>query len=494
MPSAGGPERHISSFGYEPQWSPDSSHILFKRIAILPDLPIIYIVGLDGKPPQPVRPDVLGQFMSVQAAWHPDGRRVSIWGIGHAGDVKFLHVPVGPGEPVASSISEAVHRNLADVRLRRFVWGRSRRHIYFEGRAADTQNVWRISVDPSTEQLTEGPVRLTTGTGLETSVAVSADEKRILFTASTSRTRLWAFPLDSRAGQIVGAPQPITRGSTEEVDFDAKADGSKVAYKAVRVGRNELWERSLATGGERLLLSSPEGKLSRPRWSPDGAKLAYLRGGSAGGPPVLAVLNADGTGERALTRPNDVEMLVSDWSRSGESILGSCRFSRSDRYSTCLLPIAGDAMSSQVRVIASDPKWNLFNQKFSPDQRWITFLAHDLMHNATSTVYVVPAGGGAWRPITDGTTFDDKPRWGPDGRVLYYVSDRDGVKNVWARRFDNVKGTSVGEPFPVTSFRSPQFLISSRVVQMDIAITATQLMIPMSESRGDIWMLDQIDR
>jgi hypothetical protein len=29
---------------------------------------------------------------------------------------------------------------------------------------------------------------------------------------------------------------------------------------------------------------------------------------------------------------------------------------------------------------------------------------------------------------------------------------------------------------------------------MDIAITATDLMVPMSESRGDIWVLDTVDR
>jgi Tol biopolymer transport system component len=250
----------------------------------------------------------------------------------------------------------------------------------------------------------------------------------------------------------------------------------------------------LGEGRERLLLSSPDWKLVKPRWSPDGAKLAFLRCGHEGGAPVLAVLNADGSGERALTRPNEVEMLASDWSNSGESILGSCRFSPSDRYSTCVLPLSSNANAIGVRVIASDPKRNLFNQRFSPDQRWIAFLAHDLMYNATSTVYVIPAAGGAWRAMTDGAVFDDKPRWGPDGRVLYYVSDRDGVKNVWGRRFDNTKGTPVGEPFPVTSFRSPQFLISPQAVQMDIAITATHLLIPMSESRGDIWMVDQVDR
>jgi len=494
IPASGGAERLVSSFGYEPRWSPDSRRILFKRSVILPDLPTIYVVGLDGKPPQPLRPEVLSRFKSVQAAWHPDGDRVSVWGTDQDGDVRFVNVPVETGEVADSSIAETVQINLAGMRPGRFVWGRSRKHIYFEAGSGDTKNVWRLTTDPSSGDLIDGPVRLTTGTGQETNVAVSPDEKRILFTSSTSRTRLWSFPLESSTGRIVGEPYPITQGSTGEVDFDAQADGSKVAYRAVRAGRNELWERSLGEGRERLLLSSPNWKLVKPRWSPDGAMLAFLRCGSKGGAPVLAVLNADGSGERALTRPNELEMVLSDWSSSGDSILGSCRFSPSDRYSTCVLPVSSSSSASGARVIASDPKRNLFNQRFSPDQRWIAFLAHDLLYNATSTVYVIPSTGGAWRAVTDGDAFDDKPRWGPDGRVLYYVSERDGVKNVWGRRFDNATGTPVGEAFPVTSFRSRQFVISPQAVQMDIAITSTHLMVPMSESRGDIWLLDQLDR
>ncbi len=494
IPASGGKERMISGFGYEPRWSPDSTRVLFKRSVILPDLPTIYVVRLGGRPPQPLRRDVLARFKSVQAAWHPDGRRVSIWGTDQQGETRFLNVPLDDGKVTSAILSAAVQRNLLDMTPRRFVWAPSRKYIFFEAQSGDTNNVWRITTDPSTEELTDGPVRLTTGTGRESTVAVSHDGTKLVFTSSTSRTRLWAFPLDSGHGRIVGEPYPITRGTTGEVDFDAKADGSTVAYRAVRAGRNELWERSLGEGRERLLLSSPDWKLVKPRWSPDGARLAFLRCGSEGGAPVLAVLNADGSGEQALTRPNEIEMLASDWSNSGESILGSCRFSRSDRYSTCVLPVSSNSSSSSVRVIASDPKRNLFNQRFSPDQRWITFLAHDLMYNATSTIYVIPATGGSWRAMTDGAAFDDKPRWGPDGRVLYYVSDREGVKNVWARRFDHTTGLPVGDPFPITSFRSPQFLISPQAVQMDIAITATHLMVPMSESRGDIWMLDNIDR
>lgn len=489
IPADGGYERMVAGFGYEPRWSPDSTRILFKRSTVLPDLPAMYVVGIDGRPPQLVRPDILAGFRSLQASWHPDGRRVSIWGTGQHGELTFHNVPLDAGEGRASTISAAVQRNLAGIVPQRFVWAPSRRSIFFEGFSGDTNNLWRITVDPSTEALIDGPVRLTTGTGRETGISLSPDGKTIVFTSAVSRTRLWAFPLDGASGRIVGEPQPITRGATGEVDFDARADGSKVAYRAVRAGRNELWERSVDGGRERLLLSSPDVKLVKPRWSPDGARLAFLRCRTRGDTPVLALLNLDGGGERALTRPEEVEMLASDWSNDGRAILGSCRFSPSDRYSTCAMPVASDGTPSRARVIASDPKRNLFNQRFSPDQHWIAFLAHDLTYSSTSTVYVIPAGGGAWRALTDGAAFDDKPRWGPDGRVLYFVSNRDGVNNVWARRFDPARGAPVGEPFQVTSFRSPEFLISSQAVQMDIAVTATHLLIPMSESRSDIWML-----
>ena len=110
----------------------------------------------------------------------------------------------------------------------------------------DTQNIWRVTVDPLTEKWVDGPERLTTGAGEETNVAISPDGTRLVFTTTSSRTRLWAFPFDS--AQRAASPANRIRlrnGSTGEVDFDARADGSKVAYRTVRAGRNELWERSL---------------------------------------------------------------------------------------------------------------------------------------------------------------------------------------------------------------------------------------------------------
>jgi Tol biopolymer transport system component len=497
IPANGGVEQLVSTFGYDPVWSPDGRHILFRRSIVIPDLPTIYVVALDGKPPQPLRPDVLGQFSAIHVAWHPDGRRVSIWGTIGKHERRFLTVPLETGPESAAVLSTEVERELTNVSPEKFMWAPSRRYIYFEGRTGDTKNIWRITIDPATERWIDGPERLTTGAGEETGVALSRDGRRLLFTTTSTRTRLWAFPFDSANGRITGQPNPITDGSTGEVDFDAPADGSKVAYRTVRAGRNELWERSITAGETRLLLSSPDWRLIKPRWSPDGGQLAFSRCALRGNALAVAVLDtASGGDERLLTKPSDVEMQAFDWSSDGRALLGACRFTESDRYSTCLVPVssASHTTGANVRVIASDPKRNLFNQRFSPDQRWITFLAHDLLYASTSTVYVMPTGGGPWRAITDGATFDDKPRWGPDGRVLYFVSNRTGTPNVWGRRFDTSTGTPVGDPFAVTSFHSAQFQLTSRTVQMDIAVTAAHLLLPMSESRSDIWMLDAVDR
>jgi len=257
-----------------------------------------------------------------------------------------------------------------------------------------------------------------------------------------------------------------------------------------------LWVRSTTEGHERLLFSTTDWRIAKPRWSPDGAKLAFSRYGTRDHTLAVAVLNSDGSGERALTKPGRVQVQMWDWSKDGQVILGACRSGQSELRSTCLVSVsnANEGDDPTVRIIATDPKRNLYNQRFSPNQRWITFLAHDLLTASTSTVYVIPTSGGAWRAITDGTWFDDKPRWSPDGRVLYFVSNRSGFPNVWGRRFDNVAGLPIGEPFPVTSFRSAQFELTPQTVQMDIAVTATHLLLPMSESRSEIWMLDHVDR
>src|SRR5262249_11608962 len=110
------------------------------------------------------------------------------------------------------------------------------------------------------------------------------------------------------------------------------------------------------------------------------------------------------------------------------------------------------------------------------------------------TLFVAPSDGGAWTNFSEGHFFDDKPRWSPDGKMIYYVSGRAGVYNVRGVRFDPATGRKVGESFPVTSLTSPGPIISNTITAVELTLTQASLVITLEEGPGSLWMLDNVDR
>jgi dipeptidyl aminopeptidase/acylaminoacyl peptidase len=162
------------------------------------------------------------------------------------------------------------------------------------------------------------------------------------------------------------------------------------------------------------------------------------------------------------------------------------------RYEVWLLTVA-DAPDAEVsaRKILSHPVYGLYQPHFSPDGRWITFLALN-----TSTLecrlYVTLASGGPWIQITDGKQWDDKPRWSPDGKMIYFVSGRGGVFNVWGIHFDPATGKPRGERFPVTAFDSPGPMVPREIQDVELSLTQDKLVLTMEELSGSIWVLDNV--
>ena len=95
-------------------------------------------------------------------------------------------------------------------------------------------------------------------------------------------------------------------------------------------------------------------------------------------------------------------------------------------------------------------------------------------------------------PITQGRFWDDKPRWSPDGRVIYFISVRGGFVNVWARRFDSVRGEAVGESFEVTTFQTPARMLLPRIMQLHMALANHRIILPMTDVSASIWVLDNV--
>ena len=93
-------------------------------------------------------------------------------------------------------------------------------------------------------------------------------------------------------------------------------------------------------------------------------------------------------------------------------------------------PFTVDTMMKLARI--SEPV-------LSPDGTQVAFTVQtvDLDKNAKpSQVYTVPVQGGAPRQLTTEGTTNERPRWSPDSKVIYFVSNRGGSSQVWAMNAD----------------------------------------------------------
>src|SRR6478609_8315123 len=88
-------------------------------------------------------------------------------------------------------------------------------------------------------------------------------------------------------------------------------------------------------------------------------------------------------------------------------------------------PFTVDTMLKLARI--SEPV-------LSPNGSQVAFTVQrvDLDKNTKpSQVYVVPVQGGAPRQLTTLGDANERPRWSPDSKAIYFVSNRVGSSQIW---------------------------------------------------------------
>ena len=65
---------------------------------------------------------------------------------------------------------------------------------------------------------------------------------------------------------------------------------------------------------------------------------------------------------------------------------------------------------------------------------------------------------------------------------------------MWGVHFDPLKGKPQGEPFQVTSFETPTLMIPKNMEAIDISLAEDRLVLPLAQTSGNIWILDNVDR
>jgi tricorn protease len=155
-----------------------------------------------------------------------------------------------------------------------------------------------------------------------------------------------------------------------------------------------------------------------PQWSPDGKTLAYWSDRS--GEYELTLRPADGNGpERKVTSLGPGFRYSPQWSPDSRKLAFIDQAMRIRIY---------DLDANTLREIDQSPDWiahgglEAFTIRWSPDSRWITYARPT--GTANDAIFLYDTRNATRHQVTTGYLNDTQPTFEPEGKYLYYASDR----------------------------------------------------------------------
>ena len=230
--------------------------------------------------------------------------------------------------------------------------------------------------------------------------------------------------------------------------------GDVLVYAKAKAGEDLdiYWQRTAGGNPIDLTADSPVAD-TQPAFSPDGKQIAFRSERDGGG---IFLMGATGESVRRLTdfgynpawSPDGLEVVC-----ASEAVDDPLR--RSQVSQLWRVRVADGFKRQITSADAVQPSW-------SPHNRRIAYWG--LPTGATRRViWTIPLQGPldspldgpvdspVPMPVVDDGHINWNPVWSPDGRYLYYVSDRIGSPNLWRVRIDEDSGKALGDPEALTT-------------------------------------------
>ena len=485
VPVTGGAPRKIAAYGRRPKFSPDGKWIAYwvgtesgdnTGVFMVPGAGKIFVAAASGG----VARELCSEFAAAgYPIWTPDGKHLLFLGnrdrnFYHADTMDWWVAPVDGGPTVEAGLSGALKGlGFASASWAPEAWTPDGQGVLMSATHADTRNIWRVPISPNGWRISGVPQRLTFGTATDSQPSLAGNQ--VVFASQTGSLNIWSLPLDANRAEPTGGPVKLTDSAFAHGYPAVSPDGTKVAFSLQRSGHREIWLKDLRTAKE-TAMPMPRGPSFNPNFSPDGNVLLY----------------------RTVENKTAVAYEVSLSSGSAELICQGCSdygwFSDQKRLvlvgtSPARISIL-DLATKQRMGLLDHPAYLLWNPRLSPDDRWVSFNA---TAQGRSRIFVAPVRDAGlvpeheWIAIAD-SGWDDKPRWSPDGNTLYFVSQRDGFRCIWAQHLDAQK-RPMGSAFAVFhAHESRRSMSSVGPGDLGISVARDKIVFNMDERTGNIWM------
>jgi Tol biopolymer transport system component len=494
IPVSGGQPKLIAAHGRRPRFSPDGSRIVYWERDETWGPGQIYTVPSTGGDPVRLVSDFADAHYPV---WSPDGSEILFCGTRNPDQPTAGHdwwvLRLSTGEVRKTGAANVLSRAVppAGRRLAGFSadilgvpagWVEGR--IVFSTRLGDSENLWEFPITPD-RRIASVPRRLTFGAGMEAQPSVWGNH--VAFVSGSLNINVWMSPADSNRGRLLDVPRRVTdEDGPFALNPSLSSDGGKLAFISTRSGSRDVWFRDLATDRNLQLTATAAIEEGYPCLSADGSQVAYR----VIEDPKQKIYLTDTRGGTPRKICDNCG-LPTDWSSDGRRLL----FEPGAR-----IPGIGmlDVSSGSAREIAVHATYKLHSARFSPDARWVAFHAETGPYKRRIFISRLQGetlgGESRWIPITAGTDIDIAPTWSPDGNLLYFISERDGFRCIWAQRLHPDSRIAVDPPFAVQHFHTGAraLLTNFRANPLQIGLSTSDrgIVYSLEELRGNIWTME----
>ncbi|MGA2323701.1 MAG: hypothetical protein ABSG22_07635 [Sedimentisphaerales bacterium] len=174
--------------------------------------------------------------------------------------------------------------------------------------------------------------------------------------------------------------------------------------------------------GERKTIYCARQHFEAPNWTPDGKTLVFNSNG------LIYTMPAEG-GKPQLLDTGEAKKCNNDHGLSpdGKFIAVSSQHTPDSKSRIYVLPITG----GQARLVT--PNAPSYWHGWSPDGKTLAYCAG---RNNDFDICIIPVNGGEETRLTTTPGLDDGPEYSPDGKYIFFNSDRTGLMKIWKMNAD----------------------------------------------------------